>query len=61
VVAGGACSSVLHTVVAIVAPATSASAARPPPGADLTATRPAMPAEIRARVLQQQQLGRMAP
>jgi len=58
VVAGGACSSVLHAFVAIVAPAVTAAAA---PGGAGAAVRPAVPAEVRARVLQQQRLGRMAP
>ena len=56
VVAAGACSSVLHTFVAIVAPAVAAAAA---PGGAGAAVRPAVPAEVRARVLQQQRLGRM--
>jgi probable HAF family extracellular repeat protein len=42
VVASGTCSSVLHTFVAIVAPATSAGAASASPGADLNAMRPAV-------------------
>ena len=46
VVASGTCSSVLHTFVAIVAPATSAGAASASPGADLTAMRPAVPDEF---------------
>jgi probable HAF family extracellular repeat protein len=57
VVAGGACSSVLHTFVAIVAPAAAAAAASS--GAQ-PALRPAVSAEVRARVLQQQRLGRLA-
>jgi hypothetical protein len=60
VVEGGACSGVLHAFVAIVAPAASTGAASALPGADLSAMRPAVPAEVRERVLQQQRLGRMA-
>ena len=59
VLASGTCSRVLHTFVAIVAPATSAGAVSALPDADLTATRPAVPDEARARVLQQQRLGRV--
>jgi len=61
VLASGTCSRVLHTFVAIVAPATSAGAASASPGADLTAVRPAVPDEARARVLQQQRPGHVAP
>jgi hypothetical protein len=58
VVASGTCSGVLHTFVAIVAPAVAASAA--PSGVE-AAARPTVSAEVRARVLQQQRLGSMAP
>lgn len=60
VVEGGACSGVV-AFVAIVAPAASASAASALPGADETAVRPAVPAEVRERVLPHQHLGHMTP
>jgi len=47
--------------VAILAPGVSASAASALPGADETAVRPAVPAEVRERVLQHQHLGHMTP
>jgi hypothetical protein len=56
VLVSGACSGVLHSFVAIVAPAVAATLA--PSGAE-AAARPAVPAEVRARVRQQQRLGRM--
>jgi len=61
VVEGGACSGVLHAFVAIVAPAASAGAASTLPGADESAVRPAVPAEVRKRVLQHQRLGHLTP
>jgi len=61
VVEGGACSGVLHAFVAIVAPAASAGAASALPGAGETAVRPAVPAEVRERVLQHQRLGHVTP
>jgi hypothetical protein len=61
VVEGGACSGVLHAFVAIIAPAVSTGAASALPGADETAVRPAVPAEVRERVLQHPHLGHMMP
>jgi hypothetical protein len=58
VVASGTCSGALHTFVAIVAPGAAATAAAS--GVE-AAARPAVPAEVRARVLQQLRLGSMAP
>ena len=57
VVTGGACSAALHTFVAIVAPAVTATAASS--GVE-PAVRPAVSAEVRARVLQRPRLGRLA-
>jgi hypothetical protein len=57
-VVAGACGSVLHTFVAIVAPAAADSAA--PDGAAVAA-RPMMPAGLRERLRHQSRFGLMPP
>ena len=55
VVSGGVCSTILHASVAILAPGTARDAAA---GSAALATRPWVPAEVRAQVAPERRFGR---